>query len=72
MAYRLTLSVILVLAESVLAQSLSLLWTVAWAVFVIVRRPYKKGTLAVAVVNSLAMVLVSIFYLYQGIMANDP
>jgi hypothetical protein len=71
MVYRLSLSVVLVSAESILAQSLSLFLTVAWASFVIVRRPFKKSFFTTAVVNCLAMVLVSSFYLYQGVVANE-
>lgn len=73
MVYRLSLSLVLVLmSDSIVSQSLALVLTVLWAAIIIIKRPYKKSSKIVPIVNSLIMVLISIFYLYQRNKADSP
>lgn len=73
MIYRLSLSLVLVLmSDSIISQSLTLALTVLWAAVIIIKRPYKKSAKLIPVINSLIMVLISIFYLYQRNKADSP
>ena len=73
MAYRLSLSLVLVLmSDSIVSQSLALVLTVLWAAVIIIKRPYKRSARLIPIVNSLIMVLISIFYLYQRNKADSP
>jgi hypothetical protein len=72
MIYRASLSLVMVLmSDSILSQSLGVLWTAAWAGFLIVKRPYKKKASLIPILNSLIMVLLAIFFLYQRNKADD-
>lgn len=72
MIYRATLSLILVLmSDSIISQSFVLFWTVSWAGYLVLKRPYKKSASLIPIINSLMMVLLSIFFLYQRNKADD-
>lgn len=72
MIYRTFLSLILVLmSDSIVSQILVLTLTVSWLAFLLIKRPYKKMAQLIPILNSLIIVLLAVFFLYQRNKAND-
>jgi hypothetical protein len=53
------------MSDSIVSQSLVLFWTLTWLAYLVFKRPYKKSAQMIPILNSLIMVLLAIFFLYQ-------
>lgn len=65
MFYRLIIYLVMIIfSDSITSHGVTLSLNIAWMLFLIYKRPYKKGYKLLPVINSVIMVIISSFYIY--------
>ena len=72
MFYRLLINLIIVIfSDSIISHGVTISLNIGWMLFLIYKRPYQKGYKLLPVINSVIMVIISSFYIYQRNFADS-